>query len=86
MGGEGLSGLASAFFYAGARSLLVSHWPVRDDAAAWLTQHAVETVAREGVSYGEALRRAMLDLMQTEALPGAFHPAVWAPFAVVGAG
>jgi CHAT domain-containing protein len=43
-------------------------------------------VAREDVSYGEALRRAMLDLMQTEALPGAFHPAVWAPFAVVGAG
>jgi CHAT domain-containing protein/Tfp pilus assembly protein PilF len=41
VGGEGLSGLANAFFYAGARSLLVSHWPVRDDAAAWLTQHAV---------------------------------------------
>ena len=27
-GAEGLSGLARAFFYAGARSLLVSHWPV----------------------------------------------------------
>jgi CHAT domain-containing protein len=32
-GGEGesaeaLSGLARAFFYAGGRSLLVSHWPV----------------------------------------------------------
>jgi CHAT domain-containing protein len=26
--GGGLSGLAKAFFYAGARSLLVSHWPV----------------------------------------------------------
>lgn len=30
---QGISGLARAFFYAGARSLLVSHWRVRDDAA-----------------------------------------------------
>lgn len=28
LGGESLSGLARAFFYAGARSLLVSHWQV----------------------------------------------------------
>ena len=28
-GAEALSGLARAFFYAGARALLVSHWPVR---------------------------------------------------------
>ena len=27
-GAEALSGLARAFFYAGARSLIVSHWPV----------------------------------------------------------
>lgn len=30
---QGLSGLARAFFYAGAKSMLVSHWRVRDDAA-----------------------------------------------------
>ena len=28
LGGESLSGLARAFFYAGARALLVSHWAV----------------------------------------------------------
>ncbi|MBT3910341.1 MAG: CHAT domain-containing protein, partial [Rhodospirillaceae bacterium] len=31
-GAEGLSGLAKAFFYAGSRSLLVTHWPVFSDA------------------------------------------------------
>ena len=31
-GAEALSGLARAFFYAGARALLASHWPVRDGA------------------------------------------------------
>ena len=39
-GAEGLSGLARAFFYAGARALLVSHWPVNSDAAVALTTGA----------------------------------------------
>src|SRR5262249_23117669 len=35
-GAEALSGLARAFFYAGARSLIVSHWQVDDQATAKL--------------------------------------------------
>jgi CHAT domain-containing protein len=35
-GAEALSGLARAFFYAGARSLIVSHWSVSDEATARL--------------------------------------------------
>ena len=31
-GAEGLSGMAKAFFYAGARALLVSHWSVNSPA------------------------------------------------------
>ena len=30
--GEGLSGLAKAFFYAGTRALLVSHWRISSQA------------------------------------------------------
>jgi CHAT domain-containing protein len=33
---QGLSGLSGAFFFAGARSLLVSHWRVRDDVGSVL--------------------------------------------------
>ncbi len=36
-GAEALSGLARAFFYAGARALLVSHWAVESGAATRLT-------------------------------------------------
>src|SRR5262249_21024977 len=39
-GGEAMSGLARAFFYAGARSLLVSHWEVYSEAAVKLTTQA----------------------------------------------
>ena len=37
---EALSGLARAFFYAGARTLLVSHWEVNSEAAVKLTTRA----------------------------------------------
>ena len=36
-GAEALSGLARAFFYAGARALLVSHWYVNSEAAVAIT-------------------------------------------------
>ena len=83
-GAEGLSGLAKAFFYAGARSLLVSHWAVASDAAVALTTSAYrEQEAAPDIGRAEALRRAMKTLMDQ---PGFEHPADWAPFVVVGEG
>lgn len=82
-GGEALSGLARAFFYAGARSLMVSHWPVASDAAVRLATGAIGEIAADGsVSRAEALRRAMA----TEIAAGGRRadPANWAPFIVVG--
>lgn len=77
------SGLARAFVFAGARSLLLSHWRVRDDVASRLT---VDTVmrARTGSSRTQALREAQLRLMKDTTLPGAAHPAAWAPFVIIG--
>ena len=54
-GATALSGLASAFFYAGARALLVSHWAVYSDATVKLITKAVNTMAADGLSV--ALRR-----------------------------
>lgn len=81
-GDDAFSGLASAFIYAGADNLLVSHWPVRDDAAAFLTVNTVKNT-QDGLSKARALQKAMVDLMESD-LPNANHPAVWAPFVLVG--
>lgn len=85
---EGLSGLARAFLYAGARAILVSHWPVRDDAAARLTTGTLAALrASDGrLRRSEALRQAMLSLMQDEGDPSLAHPSAWAPFVIVGEG
>ena len=76
------TGLAHAFLYAGAKSLLLSHWQVRDDAAARLSVATVRGNAR-GKSRAEALRSAILDLIHDEDVPGSAHPAIWAPFILV---
>lgn len=75
------SGLAQAFRYAGARTLMLSHWPVRDDAAAAITGSVLRE-ASGGRLPAEALRRAMLRVMDDPKLPDAANPHVWAPFVV----
>ena len=44
VGAEAFSGLARAFFYAGARTLLVSHWSVDSPAAVRLTTKTFEVL------------------------------------------
>ena len=86
-GADGLSGLARSFFYAGARSMLVSHWPVRDDAAARLTTAAISMQDdNPDLGRAEALRRSMLVLMNDTSDPSLAHPSAWAPFVIVGEG
>ena len=86
-GAEGLSGVAKAFFYAGARSLLVSHWPVVSDATVVLTTVMLkEFEANPAQGKSEAHRKAMMALMATPSQPEYAHPLFWAPFVVVGEG
>ena len=83
---EALSGLARAFFYAGARALLVSHWEVGSDAAVKLTTRAfAEMKADPKIGRAEALRRSMRELIGKGSLVDT-HPSQWAPFVVVGEG
>ncbi|HJU20020.1 MAG TPA: CHAT domain-containing protein, partial [Stellaceae bacterium] len=83
----GLSGLARAFFYAGARSLLVSNWPVWSKAAAALTTGAFAALAKDPqIGRAEALRRAEMAMLDPKNPPEFAHPFAWAPFALAGEG
>jgi CHAT domain-containing protein len=85
-GAEALSGLARAFFYAGARSLLVSHWEVSSDSTVKLiTKTIAELKADPTIGRADALRRSMLSMVDTGKEYEA-HPAFWAPFVLVGEG
>ena len=86
-GAEGLSGLAKAFFYAGSRALLVSHWPVSSQAAVHLTTRMLEeATVNPDLGWAESLRRSMLAIINDTEREYLSHPLFWAPFVVVGEG
>jgi CHAT domain-containing protein/tetratricopeptide (TPR) repeat protein len=81
-GAEALSGLARAFFYAGARAVLASHWAVYSQAAVELTTGSFAALAaRPRLGRAGAFRSAMLDLIARGE-----PPSYWAPFVLVGEG
>jgi CHAT domain-containing protein/tetratricopeptide (TPR) repeat protein len=83
---EALSGMARAFFYAGARTLLISHWEVGSDAAVKLTTQAfAQLTIAPNIGRAEAMRISMRNLIRHGTLAEA-HPSMWAPFVIVGEG
>jgi len=90
-GAPGLSGLARSFFYAGARNLLASHWPVRDDVAAKITVRTIE-IKRDNpkLSRAEAFQRAVQEIRNNASADREddswAHPNAWAPFTLIGDG
>jgi len=83
----GLSGLAKAFFYAGARSLLVSHWSVPSRATVKLVTGAFEELKNDpSIGRAEALRRTEMAMLDPKSPPEFAHPQVWAPFVLAGEG
>ncbi|MBP1778624.1 MAG: hypothetical protein H6Q86_4635, partial [candidate division NC10 bacterium] len=73
-----------AFFYAGARTLLVSHWAVASRPTVALTTGLFAQAAQiPALGRAEALRRSQLTLADTTATS---HPVFWAPFVLVGDG
>jgi len=79
-GGEGLLGLSRAFLFAGARSLLVSLWPVSDSSTALLMQRFYRGLL-DGLDKDEALVRAQRELMHHSRFA---HPYHWAAFVLNG--
>jgi CHAT domain-containing protein len=76
----GLSGLAKAFFYAGARSLLVSHWSVPSKATVKLITTTFDELNRDPtIGRAEALRRAEMAMLDPESPSEFAHPMMWGP-------
>jgi len=71
---EALSGMASSFFYSGARSILVSHWYVNTEAA--------EEIIVNLFSGRGSLQASVVGFINENGYKS--HPSYWAPFVLVG--
>lgn len=84
-GGEGLSGLARAFFYAGARSVMVSHWEVSDAATTTLITATFADLDSHAIGDpGVRARALQAGQRAVRAERRWSHPAYWAAFTLVG--
>ena len=94
-GAEAASGLGQAFFYAGTRTILVTNWSVHSASARELVSDLFRRQAADPkLSRGEALRQAMMALMDDKGFNNAAgkmlfsyaHPLFWAPYTIIGDG
>lgn len=92
--GTDVASLMDSFFFAGARSVIASHWPVADDASAVLISSTIRKWSEnpqltKAEALSEAMRTVRMDAshdgynLQGEYATWA-HPSVWAPFSIYG--
>jgi CHAT domain-containing protein/peptidoglycan hydrolase-like protein with peptidoglycan-binding domain len=85
-GAEGLSGLANAFFYAGAQNLVVTHWAIPSNPAVDISVGMIE--AHQGAQqtdWAKALQASVLKMMDGDGPVAYVHPGAWGAHMVVGA-
>ncbi|NOR52677.1 MAG: CHAT domain-containing protein, partial [Candidatus Aminicenantes bacterium] len=78
--GEGIESLSRAFFYAGASSVLISLWPVHDQASSQFMERFYSHL-RSSNSIINSLRKTKLEMIGSDVLS---HPYYWAGFVVTG--
>jgi CHAT domain-containing protein len=83
--GEALSGLARSFFYAGARSLIVSYWDVDSVSATRLITRTLLLLKQSpALLPAQAVRQAMNEMMDDTSSSFNAYPGMWAPFGTLG--
>ncbi len=78
--GEGIEGLNRAFYYAGASSVLMSLWPVNDQATSQLMDRFYIHL-KSSESIARAIRKTKLEMIDSDNLS---HPYYWAGFIISG--
>jgi CHAT domain-containing protein len=81
--GESLSTLSRAFFGAGSRSVIASHWQVLAAETEILMSGMYNEIGTKNTAFGAALRESQRRLRRD---PVTSHPTFWAAFVLVGDG
>jgi CHAT domain-containing protein len=85
--GRGLSGLANAFFFAGARAVAVTQWAVFSKMAQQLGAGLIlRSIKSRRVGISEGLREAMLAYIASAKEDYLANPRFWAAFIIAGDG
>ncbi|MBN1791842.1 MAG: tetratricopeptide repeat protein [Bacteroidales bacterium] len=80
--GEGIVGLARAFFYAGSSSVTVCLWNINDRTTAGFMKDFYSGLV-DGKDKKDALQQAKLNMIRSE-IAAYRHPYYWAPYIAIG--
>jgi len=80
--GEGMVGIARAFFHAGTSSIVASLWNVNDEASAVLMRRFYRELGA-GMPKSEALATARRQMLESDRYA---HPFYWAGYVLIGEG
>ena len=81
--GEGVLGLPRAFRQAGARTTVMSLWPIQDEATRrWM--EIFDARRREGADVATAVHAAQRETRDAGRRAGSEHPFYWAAFVAIG--
>jgi CHAT domain-containing protein/Tfp pilus assembly protein PilF len=87
--GEGIISVMRAFFYAGAKNVVVSLWKVDDQSTADLMRDFYAHM-KSGKNPAESLRQAKLDMIREAKIGSTYaayeEPYYWGPFILIGPG
>ena len=83
--GEGVFGLRRAFQAAGARTVIMTLWPVDDQSTTELMRQLYQARFVEGLTSDRAMRAASLSVLRARRAAGrSTHPFFWAAFLAAG--
>ena len=82
---RGLSDLASAFLYAGAGAMMLTHWEIDSGAGVELTKRvALEHRKAQSADYAFSLRMALEKMLADQSVEKFHHPRFWASHFILG--
>lgn len=81
--GEGMASLSRAFFYAGAKSIIMTQWQVNDQATAMIMELFYAEL-KKGVPKNIALNTAKNTYLASQKNHNLAHPFYWAGFTPIG--
>jgi CHAT domain-containing protein len=81
---DGFSGLARAFFHAGARSVLATQWEVDSESSIRVTTGMLRALPSVRGDRALALRQSILALIDGKENAAWTSPRHWAPFVLIG--
>lgn len=80
--GEGVMSIAKGFAYSGAPNMIMTLWPVSDQATEAIMRYFYQSL-KEGMPKHKALQKAKLDFIEEYRI-GRSHPQLWGGLIVIG--